>query len=401
MNKTALIFLFLFWAADVFAVTADEVFKLSAEKDLTNNLNSLSYEIEYEWIVKDNVMTVKETVDGTKIRMDIFPAGAHYSFITDGEKSYISGDCRVFDGRTVFEDYKVVKDTKTVTVYGNNDYLYFQKMLRPFLNIYFLPGHPKNSRDYAVVMAVKDPEEAKRNYKDKVVNRREELTSEDFALYLMANFEMIFFIDKKTMLHNSITIILAQKDSSGEESESGKDKNTTGEKKQTAQNHGGGIVFGEIVFSDYKKVQGADLFYPAEVITKKCAMLTDAEAGDDGIASILRVKSFKMLKSGEADSALFIPANIKRGKGKIPKAFSRSANTYGGVSYFMGREAAGSFKEMKESVKKSITKESIRESVKEGVKESVKESVKETRESITREGAKGITKNIIKGLGGF
>lgn len=382
--KRVLISLFLcFISVNAFAMNAEQVLRKAEGKDVNGSLDLYAYEVEYEHKpcliieeAKDMVTTLKETVDGTNTRMEAKTFSSkmdgylYYALITTLETTYVSNKYVSSEGTIVFNDYKVVNDTRSVATYDKNaskDYIYDS------MNISFDPKQSKNTKEYVIDTSVKDAKKFREEFDKK---SDDEKTAEEFGLYILSHFDTKFFIDKKSLLLNSAQIRFAEESIYEGVSKSDEYKDLSEEErrkiaKEKATEAGS---FAEIVYSDYKKVDGGDLYYPGEMIMKSPMF---QEYNPEGIYYMIKTKSFKIFKKGEIDSSLFTPSNIKKGKGKVPKEFTQSANIYSGLM---------------EQMKKEMIK-SIKESVKEGIKEAGKEAVKES--------AKSVTKSIFKGLGGF
>jgi len=377
MKKIILSLLLCFAAANAFAaLSAEEVLKKSTDKDLLGNLSFQSYETEYEFVSaadKDTVTTIKETVDGTKRRMESktqnpkIDGYVYSSLITNDEATYVSVKYISSDKEIVFSDYKVVNDTGSVTTY---DKTAGNKFIYDSLNISFDSSSVANSKEYVINVSVKDPDKVRENVKNKMANK-EEVTVEELALYIMSDFDSKFFIDKNTLLSSSSKIQFSEESiyKSVSKSDEYKDKSEE-EKRKIAKEMANKGTFAEIVYSDYKNVEGTKLFYPSETIMKSPLF---ADNYPDGVYGVFKTNYFKVLKAGEIDPSVFVPTNIKKGKGKVPKEFTQQPDIYG---------------EMTKQMKKELIK---------SLKESIKESAKEEGKKMLKQGVG----NVLKGLGGF
>jgi hypothetical protein len=238
-------------------------------------------------------------------------------------------------------------------------------------NISFDANQAKNGKEYIINMIVKNSDEVEENFIKKTANK-EETTSEEFALYILSKFESKIFMDKNTLLANTIQIKFAEEAiyKSVSKSDEYKDKSEEERRKIAKELANNSEAFTEIIYSGYEKAEGTNLFYPLEIIMKSPLF---SEYHPDGIYCIIKTKSLKVFKPGEIDQSAFIVTNVKKGKGKVPKEFTQHPDIYG---------------EMSKQIKKEIIK---------SFKESIKESVKEEGKKMIKDGVK----NIFKGLGGF
>ncbi|MCL1973022.1 MAG: hypothetical protein FWG57_08580 [Endomicrobia bacterium] len=376
MKKILLALLLCFAVSGVFAMTAEEVLRKSGEKDLLSNLNFKSYEVEYELVFGQGMSVImRETVDGTNRRMEAKSGGyVHASFISTDEADYVSVKFISSEGETVvFRDYQEAKSTSTVAPFNKKaaqqDYLYSH------LNITFDPSHSQNKKEYVINMSVKDPEKIRKEIKRKRENK-EEVTPEEFALSILSLFDSKIFLDRNTLLTNVTQIKFAEEEiyRGVSESDEYKDKSEEEKRKIAKELADNAESFAKIIYSGYKQVEGTKLFYPSEM-TMQSPLLQEYYA--DGVYAIFKINSFKVLNSGEIGPSAFVPTNIKKGKGKVPKEFSMQPDIYGEM-----------IKQMKREITKSL-KEALKESVKEGVKEGAKDALKD--------GAK----SVFKGLGKF
>ncbi|MDR1695534.1 MAG: DUF4981 domain-containing protein [Endomicrobium sp.] len=384
MKNIVLSVLLCFAASNVFALTAEDVLKKSDGKILHGNLHKIkSYEVEYEYesksvsgAGKDVTVTIKETVDGENRRMDAKSTSPemdgyiYASLIAAGQTAYSSTKYVYSGGVITFSDYMVVRDTGSISTYNA---VAGESKIYDSLDISFDSSQAKDGKEYVINMSVKDKEAKKsRERIENMAATGEEITAEEFALSIMSPFEIKSFIDKKTLLLNAGKVKITEEAVYNKvaESKEHSDKSEEEKRKIAGEISNNTENFSEMIFSGYKQIEGTTLFYPSETIMKSPVF---KEIFPDGIFCIIRTKSFKVLKPGEAAPSTFVPANIKKGKGKVPKEFTNKPDIYG---------------VMTERMKKEIIK---------ALKESIKETVKEEGKNMLKKGIKG----AFKGLGGL